>query len=118
MRTRRSISSSASARSASSASPGDPAQAGQAPVDHLGAAFGDRAERQLGLVGQAELADHQHVERRVEHGRDLGGDRHAAAGEGDHQRAVEAERGDRLGQLPAGVPPIGEAGAHADVPSP
>ena len=52
-------------------------------VDDSGTAFADGAHRQLGLEGHAQLADHDHVEGRVEGSGHLEGHGYPAPGETD-----------------------------------
>ncbi len=55
-------------------------------VEDAGAALTDRAHRELGLSGGAQLAHDDDVERRAEGISHLDADRHAAAGESDDDR--------------------------------
>jgi hypothetical protein len=76
--------------------------------DHLGiddpdAALPDRAQAQLGLDGYAELADHDHVERRAQRPRHLRRDGHTATGERQHHDVLAAQVQHPVGQPPACV---------------
>src|SRR5262249_28961362 len=53
-------------------------------AQHAYAAARDRAHRQLGMTGDAEFPDDEHVERRVERPRHFGADRDAAARQREH----------------------------------
>src|SRR5262249_45538216 len=75
-------------------------------VEHAHAAARDRPDRELGLGGQPELPHDEDVERRTEHLRDRGRNRHAAAGPPEDQGV--GEPGQRRRETPAGIPPIGE----------
>ena len=77
-------------------------------VEHAHVALGDRADAVLRVAGRADLSHHQHVERRPERLRDLVGDRHAAARQAEHDRVLDGERAQALGQLPSGGVPVGE----------
>jgi hypothetical protein len=57
------------------------------------AAFADRAHRQLRATGHAELADHDHVERRPEHTRHLGRHRDSAPRQRDDDRVGVGDLG-------------------------
>ena len=68
----------------------------RARVDDADPARPDRAHRELGMAGGAELADDQHVEGCAERVGDDPRDRDAAAGQAEHDRVVEvAELEDR-----------------------
>ena len=68
----------------------------------------DRAHGELGLKGHADLAHQDQIERRVECGRDLGRNRHAAARQGQHDRPLILVTRERLGELSAGIGAIDE----------
>ena len=72
------------------------------------AAFADRPHRQLLVPGRAELADHDHVERRTERVGDLAGDGDTTPGQAEHHDVGSPEALQLMGQLPARLHPIGE----------
>ena len=76
------------------------------------AVVGDGGERQLLMPRHPDLADHQHVERRTQRSRHLGGHRYAATGEPEHHRVLAGEVGQPLGKPAAGVDPIREHYGH------
>jgi hypothetical protein len=66
-----------------------------------------RAERHLGRPRNAEFADDQNVQRRVEGGRDLGRHRHSTADEAEHDNvAPPGVGGQRPGEDLSGVTPV------------
>ena len=77
-------------------------------VQHARALLADRAHRELGLPGHAELAHDEHVERSTERDRDRRGDRDAAAGEPEHDRIGRVDVDQTGGESPACVSPVGE----------
>ena len=77
-------------------------------VDEGRASLGDGADAQLGLPGRAQLADHQHLERRVESAGDLPRDDDAAAGQRQHQRVLAPVLLQQRGKLPACVLSVAE----------
>ena len=82
----------------------------QIVAEHFHAALGDRAHRELGMSGHAELAHEEDVERRVQPFRHLAGDGHAASGQtqDDDIGAIRVAREVR-GELAARVFAIEEA---------
>ena len=79
-------------------------------VDDPDAALTDRAQRELRLPGQGELADQGHVERSTERLGDAGGNGHPASRQTQHHEPVlPAQRGrETFAQLPSGIVPVGE----------
>ncbi|GAA1764126.1 hypothetical protein GCM10009747_24800 [Agromyces humatus] len=77
-------------------------------VQHPRALFADRAQRELGLPGHAELAHDQHVERGTERDRDRRGNRDASSGESEHDRIGRIDVDQAGGETPACVSPVGE----------
>ncbi len=81
-------------------------------MDHRGAALGDGADAELRLGRRADLARHQHVERRAEPVGHHPRHRHPTARQGEHQRVLEVA-GQGVGELDAGVGSVAEALLHA-----
>ena len=77
-------------------------------LDDAGPLLADGAHGQLGPVRHAHLADDHHVQRRVQGLGDPRGDRHATAGESQHDRVVEGHGPQALAQSPPGLVPVGE----------
>src|SRR5207248_576171 len=76
---------------------------------HDDTVFADGAHRQLRLSGKTDLADEDDIERRVQRGRDFGGDRYAAARKSEHDGVFQTgTRTQGHGQPPAGVDPVHE----------
>jgi hypothetical protein len=81
-------------------------------AEHARAARGDRAERELLVPGDAELAHEEDVERRGQRTRDLEGDRHPAARQRQHDDVVAPrvlaqalrEQPARLDAIPEALP--------------
>jgi len=55
-------------------------------VEHTDVALGDRADAVLGILGRADLAHHQHIQRRPQRLRHLESDRHTAPRQPEHDR--------------------------------
>jgi hypothetical protein len=66
--------------------------------DHWVAAVGDGPDGELWLVRRADLAYKDNVERSLQCFRDLGGDRHAAARQGQDQRSLQPTLRQPFGQ--------------------
>lgn len=71
----------------------------------------DRTHRELRLGRHAELADHDHVERKTEIPGHLATDRNPTARKSEHDRIGPPESLQALRQDPAGLSPIGESDA-------
>src|SRR5262249_15615639 len=90
---------------------GDAAAADHLVVGDPDPALADRSHREFGLIGDSELADDDHIERRAERLGHLEGDRYAAAREPEHYK-VAAARGqvpDRPGTVTPGIGPVHES---------
>jgi hypothetical protein len=87
----------------------DQRAADQGAVDDPNAALADGADGQLGLGGEAELADDDDVRGRAERPGDREGDRDSATGQAQDNRVRAAESLQPLRQPPAGVGPICES---------
>src|SRR5690606_28634251 len=75
--------------------------------NHLrGGAVDNRTYRQLRLLGRANLADHEQVERRLQASGNLIGNRYAAPRQSQNDRFLLAEMLQTGGQLTAGIPAI------------
>src|SRR5699024_8575752 len=68
--------------------------------------FPDRTEGELLAPGRAEFAYDEHIQRGAKHIGDLAGDRHASAGEADHDGSLRREVGELAAQLRSGVTTI------------
>ena len=88
----------------------DPERGHQLVVeDDLGLdAVGHGTDRELGLVGRADLAHEGDIEGCRKRARNLGRDRHAAARQGEHERGLEPQGGQTLGQQSAGLGSVRE----------
>ena len=81
----------------------------------------DRAEHAGGRAGIPDLANHEHVERRLQCARHFGGNFDAPMRQRDDDRVGLRLGGDHLCELPAGVHAVGEerrCGDHAEIISP
>jgi hypothetical protein len=78
-------------------------------VEYPRAVFADRAHRDFGLARKAELADDEHIERRIECLGHLGGDRYPAPWESEHHRSIEFPSCERLGETSTRVAAVREA---------
>ncbi len=81
------------------------------------ATLGDRSHPELGIPGRTDLADQQHIERRLEGARDLVGDGHAPAWQREHDRFLggdaaqrSTEGGTRLAAVPEDA--VGDGLSH------
>ncbi len=84
-------------------------------AEHPDAAGGDRAHRQLGMPGHADLADQKDVELGPQGSRDLGGDGHAAARQSKDEDVGPARvRREPGGELAAGVDAIVKTHGRSD----
>ena len=94
-----------------------PAHGHHVIVQHQRSPAGHRTDRQLLVAGEAELADHQHVQRGVEALGHLSGDDHAPARQAQHHEVIGApEVGERIGQASPGVDSIAEPDrTHASI---
>jgi hypothetical protein len=88
----------------------------QVAVDDPNAALADGTHRQLGLEGQAELADDDDVERRIERPGDLEGDRHATTWQPQNDYILATEALQPLCQPTARIGPVHER--HGSPPWP
>ena len=79
-------------------------------IDDPHAGLADRAHRQLGLARDAELPDHDDIQRRVQRHRRRERHRDAAAGQREHDRPFGPERLEQRRELASGGPAIGEPG--------
>ena len=64
----------------------EPAAPDDVVADHPYAAFADGAESEFALVGNAQLADHDHIERRLERSGHMEGHRDPATRQSQHDR--------------------------------
>src|SRR5450830_65428 len=87
---------------------GDPGGRQHPRVERARAALPDGPHGQLGLVGDAELADDDDVQRQVERLRHLEGHGYAASWQTQHHRVLTAQVLQPRRQLSAGVHAIGE----------
>ena len=85
------------------------------PVLHPDPTLTDRPHRELGLERDAELSDHDDIERRAQDTGNLEGHRHPAAGQPKHDDIAPTEvcSPDHLSQVTTGIPPIAEP--HVDL---
>jgi len=83
-------------------------------VDHdLGMiAIDHRGDGQLRLIGRADLAHHQQVQRRVQRARHLGRHRHATARQCQHDGIGQLQRGHTVREQPPGLDTIDKS-VHA-----
>ncbi len=79
-------------------------------VEDPRAVLGDRADPVLGVVGSAELAHREDLQRGAQRRRHLFGHRHPTAGQADDDRFLVGQRQQPLGKPPPGVAAIVEAG--------
>ena len=77
-------------------------------VDHLHASLADGSHRQLHVPGHTELADDDHIHRRVECSGNFGSDGNATSGKAEHDRLSAGQVADHLGELTPGVTRIRE----------
>src|SRR6185312_10093389 len=84
-------------------------------VDDAHAVLANRAHRILRMPSTAELAHHDHVERRLECARDLMPHRHTAAGKAEHDGVAPAQLQQDLREAPSGIRSVCE---HAFSPPP
>ena len=75
-------------------------------------ALGDGGHGKLRITWRADLAHDQQIHRRGQRERHLGGHRHAAAWQGEHQGVDQPKAKDGGSQLPAGFPAIFEVTQH------
>ncbi len=79
----------------------DPRRPDHVVVDHSHAVLADRSHRQLGLSWHSDLADHDDVERCVDHRSDFCSDGNATAREPEHHRIFQFQPGDFDGEARA-----------------
>jgi hypothetical protein len=77
-------------------------------VDYDGPVLADGAHREFRLGRRAELADHDHVERRAERPGHLEGHRHTAAGQAEHDHTMAPQVPEQAGEPPPGVGAVRE----------
>jgi adenylylsulfate kinase len=90
-------------------------QTAQAIVEVQRTVLDDRAHAELRLHGRAELAHDQHFKRRPQRLRHLGGDRHAAPRQRQHDRVLETDLPQSGGELTTRFGTVGKA--HGEPPS-
>ena len=82
-------------------------------VEDAHAALTDRAHRELRLERDTEFADDDDVQRRAQRPGDLGRDGNAPSRQSDHDAVLVPEVRHCLGEPPAGLDPVPEAGPAA-----
>ena len=92
----------------------DPRRLQHVRVEDARAALGDRAKGEFGLLGHAKLAHDEQLQGRVQTGRHLRPDQHAAARQADHDRMERRKVGQTCRQAPAGIAAIVEARAFPE----
>jgi len=78
-------------------------------VEHLRVLLGDRADRELGMTGQPDLADTEHVERRTQGLRHLRRDRDATAREAENDDVLADARPYDRGEPPPRIRTVQES---------